>query len=208
MKKINYILALAVVVFGFSAAVFTATPVAATTQTETCTVKAVGKKNTAGNPDSRFVLNGDNTVTAVFEVKGNEDCKLEVTLASWQAPDADKGRPYDQQKLFKFVTGTFGVGTHKLTVALPDCFYQVDLVRGSKPTGIDGGPVYEQGRMMGSLHGGTKVCEPPKPPEEPKEKPKELPKTGPASILGLFTGTAIAGGAAHKVVLRHRARRG
>jgi hypothetical protein len=60
-------------------------------------------------------------------------------------------------------------------------------------------------------------CLPPKTPECP-EKPgsgfppgdprcKELPKTGPASLLGLFAGASIFGGAAHKILLRRRAGR-
>ncbi len=135
-----------------------ATPVYASS----CSVTATGTQNSTGTEKSRFKFVGNNKVSAEFEVKGDANCKQEVTLASWQAPDADKGRPYSEQKLFKFVSGKFGVGKHTLTVELPNCFYQVDLVRGSNPTGIDGGPVYEEGRMMGSLHGGKTKCEPPK----------------------------------------------
>lgn len=181
-------------------------PVYASSDNTICSVKAVGSKNTANNTDSRFKVAG-NTVTATFIVTGPEGCTQVVTLASWQAPDADKGRPYNLQKLYKYATGTYGVGAHTISVEAPDCFYQIDLVRGSKPTGIDGGPVYETGRMMGSLHGGTKVCEEKK-PEPPvttppvSTTPTELPKTGAGNVLGIFAASTVLGAAVHRLVTR------
>ncbi len=62
----------------------------ATSNTVNCEVKATGKTNTAGNSDSRFTISG-NMVSAEFEVKGEASCKMDVILASWQAPDADQG---------------------------------------------------------------------------------------------------------------------
>lgn len=218
MKKILYIIT-PVIALGFGAMAFVPARAYATGSTNTCTVSSVGKKNTANQADSRFKLNG-NKVTATFEVKGNADCKQDVVLASWQAPDGDKGRPYELQKLYKYVSGTFGVGKHTLTVELPDCFYQVDLARGKNPTGPNGSAVYEQGRLMGSLHGGTKVCEEPKQPEEPKtpETPEtptpetpapapEMPATGAGSLLGVFAGSSILGAGAHHLIAKRRARR-
>lgn len=185
-----------------------------------CTVKAVGTKNTTGNTNSRFTLNGDGTVTAAFTVTGH-DCEQAVTLASWQAPDAIKGRPYDQQKLYKHVTGTFGEGTYKLTVQLPDCYYQIDLVTGTSPTGVNGTPVYETERMLGSLHGGTQKCEetPPTTPETPttpqtpvtpastREQPTTLPNTGTGSNILLAALGATVAGAAFQYIRQLRARR-
>lgn len=212
MKKLFYVVAPVVALLITAAMVLPTTVGATGANTQECTVKAVGTKNTAGNTDSRFVLNGNGTVSATFEVKGNTDCKLDVTLASWQAPDADKGRPYDQQKLYKYVTDSFGVGRHTLTVELPNCFYQVDLVRGKNPTGPNNMPVYEKGRMMGSLHGGTKVCEEPKTPPVVTTPPQvssatTLPKTGAGGMVGLFAGASIFGAAAHNLAVRRRASR-
>lgn len=186
-----------------------AMPLQASALENTCSVLAIGTQNTAGQEKSRFVLNGDGTVSATFKVTGDENCEQDVTLASWQAPDADKGQPYEQQKLFAHVSGTFGLGTHTLTVKMPDCFYQIDLVRGNVPTGPNGSPVYEAGRMMGSLHGGTKKCEetppqtPPKTPEPPtepevKSEVTTLPNTGIGSnvaIIALLV--SVVAGAGH-----------
>ncbi|HJQ09107.1 MAG TPA: LPXTG cell wall anchor domain-containing protein [Candidatus Saccharimonadales bacterium] len=211
MNKLYFITAVIVVTLG--AAVTTTTPVNATNNTTTCAVKSIGKKNTAGNADSRFVLSSNGTISATFEVTGKSGCKQDVTLASWQAPNAEKGRPYGQQKLYKHVTGTFGTGKHTLTVELPKCYYQVDLVRGSKPTGKDGGPVYKQGRMMGSLHGGTKECkeDTPKTTETLKTSTPqissattELPHTGSGSLAGIFAGTTVLGTLAHFVFTKRR----
>lgn len=209
MKNLNKMtnLALSAVVLGAAVtalSVPTTVNAANTSNTANCQVKTTGKVNTAGNSDSRFTLNGK-MVSAEFEVKGDATCKVDITLASWQAPNADKGRPYSEQKLYKYVTGNFGVGTHTLSVELPDCFYQVDLVRGKNPTGPGNSPIYEAGRMMGSLHGGTEKCEEPKKPVEktpvntPKEEvkseviPKVLPSTGiETAIGGLLSTSALA----------------
>lgn len=216
MKKISFMITpvLFLLVMG---AIAMPVRVGATGTTTECSVVATGTKNTAGNADSRFVLNGDGTVSAEFEVKGDANCKQDVLLASWQAPDGDKGRPYDQQKLYKYVTGNFGAGKHTLTVQLPDCYYQVDLVRGTVPTGQNGSPLYEKGRMMGSLHGGTKKCEETKKPETPTtpvtQQPATpqvaaaattLPSTGAGSVLGLFAGTSAFGAAAHHFMVKRR----
>jgi LPXTG-motif cell wall-anchored protein len=154
---------------------------ASTTTAATCSVKTVGNKNTAGAADSRFTLNADHTVTSTFVVSGT-DCTATVTIASWKAPDASKGRPYSAQTLFAHTTDTFSTGTHTISVALPDCYYQVDLVTGSNPTAADGGAVYDTSVMRGSLHGGTKTCTPP-------TVPPELPKTGNGSSVFLLGAT-------------------
>ncbi len=185
----------------------------ATTGHAECAVASIGKYNSAGEDNSRFVLNGTSTVSATFEVTGDDTCKLDVVLASWQAPDADKGLPYDQQKLYKHVTGTFGKGKHTLTVELPQCYYQVDLARGKNPTGPNGSAVYETGRLMGSLHGGTKSCEAPTTPPTttttspvvPKPQAAEvMPSTGVGSVAGIFAGTSAFGAIAHRFISKRR----
>lgn len=142
-------------------AVCTTIPVyadASTTSNNICTVKAVGSKDTVGNPDSRFITSGNNTVSAVVTVSGTSGCEQSVTMASWEAPDASKGQPYSEQQLYKSTTETFTVGTHDISVTAPDCYFQIDLVTGTSPTGPNGSPVYGSDRMLGSLHGGTQTC--------------------------------------------------
>ncbi len=207
MNKLYTFAAVLPVVLGISGAVAIAVPASAATN---CTVKSVGSKNTAGNSDSRFVLNADGTVSAAFTVTGDNTCMLPVTMASWQAPDAAKGQPYDQQKLFKHVTETFGVGTHKLTVQAPDCFYQIDLVRGTSPTGPNGGAVYTKGSLMGSLHGGTKSCV--ETPETPTtsvtpETPTTLPNAGTGTNVVVAAITAGVLGTAFQYIRKVRLNR-
>lgn len=153
-KLVNLAVALPVVL-GISTVALNASASAA--ESTDCSVKAVGSVNTAGNSDSRFVLNKDGTVSASFKVSGT-NCDEPVTLSIWQAPDAAKGQPYDQQKLDSHVSGNFTEGTHTLSVKLPNCYYQADLVRGTSPTGENGSAVYEKANMMGSLHGGSQKC--------------------------------------------------
>jgi len=157
-------------------------------------VKAVGTKNTAGNSDSRFTLNSAHTTaTASFTISG-DNCNEAVTIASWQAPNGEKGRPYSEQKLFSHTTGTFNSGTHSLTVTLPDCYYQVDLVRGSSATDANGGPEYNTSTILGSLHGGTQTCTPTTPPTTPPTTSQPLPDTGAGTnIFVLSAIAAIAG---------------
>jgi LPXTG-motif cell wall-anchored protein len=144
------------------------------TTAPTCTVKAVGSKNTANQSDSRFKVNGLN-VTGTFNVTGASNCKVDVTLTTWQAPDGVHGLPYSAQKMYKHVTGTYGPGKYSLTTQMPNCFYQVDLITGSNPGNAQGGAVYEDGRMLGSLHGGTKACVIPTPTPTPTVTPHPTP---------------------------------
>lgn len=181
-----------------------------------CTAMAVGTENTAGGKKSRFTIDG-NKVTAKFVVSG-KDCAMDVTLATWKAPNPHKGRPYSEQKLYKHSTGTFTPGTHTLTAELPDCYYQVDLTRGKSPTGPNGSAVYEKGRLMGSLHGGTQKCdEKPVTPETPAQPttptpivedvaPKELPDAGPASLIATVGLSSVFAGVAHNLMARRRVR--
>ncbi len=194
----------------FGAMAFAPVTAGATSIAAGCTVKAVGTKNTAGANDSRFVLNADGTTTAAFIVTGT-DCNEAVTIASWQAPDGLKGRPYSEQKLFAQNTGTFTSGTHTLTVKLPTCFYQIDLVRGTSATDKNGGPEYDTSVMLGSLHGGTQACTIPTPPPQPPTPPvtptppKTLPNTGTGSNIFLVSTIVAITGYAFSYVRKMRA---
>jgi LPXTG-motif cell wall-anchored protein len=213
-------LAATVAVVSLGSVAFTTVP--ATAATTSCTVKAINTRSATSTPANRFGLNSDGSVTSTFMVSGDENCQQAVTLADWQAPTGKdaKGQPYDKQKLFKFVTGTFGVGTHTLTVQLPDCYYQVDLVRGSSPTDANGGPLYGKPVMMAALHGGTQACVTPTPPTPTSpttptpqtpvmpQQPTSLPNTGAGSNIFLGALGASVLGAAFQYARQLRARRG
>ena len=190
------------------------TALATNTATVACSVVAAGTKNTVGTSSAdRFSLNGS-SVTSKFIVAGDANCRVDVSLATWTAPDGLKGQPYSAQKLYGSATGTFAPGTHSLSTKTPDCYYQFDLIRGKSATASNGSPVYEVGRMMGSAHGGTKVCATATPSPTPTPVPThtpaptptpagsgsalgaaiELPKTGSgfSDILGFTTMTLAA----------------
>ncbi len=152
-----------------------------------CKVTVIGTENTANKNNSKFTMKGDK-VTAKFKVTG-KNCREGVTLAAWESPNA-QARPLSAQRLYKYTQGTFAEGTHSLTVQVPTtkegkvagCYFQVDLVRGLKPTGKDGGPAYGPERNMGWLLGGTKKCEtkpPVNPPVTPPVVPPAIPPTTP-----------------------------
>lgn len=211
MSIFRFAIAIPVIAISLGGAIFAAQPAHATTAT--CSVVATGTKNTTGAANSRFILNNDGTVTGSVTVTG--DCPQTVTIASWQAPDATHGLPYSAQKLYAHTTATFGAGTHTLSVKLPDCYYQVDLVRGGNATGANGGAVYDTSVMMGSLHGGSKACTTPTPPSTPvtpvtpqtpqipstPAMPGSLPETGASFLIAIF-GVGLAAIAASTQYLR------
>jgi len=190
-----------------------ATAHADTTTANTCSVTTVGTKDTAGNANSRFALNSDNTVSATVVVKGDASCQQAVTLTSWEAPDALKGQPYSEQQLFAHTTDTLGVGTYTISVALPDCFYQVDLVKGTNPTGPNNSAVYTVGSLLGSLHGGAQQCTTPTPttpstpagPQTPVA-PAALPNTGVGSMPFVAAGAMAVVGTAFGYLRQLRSR--
>ena len=161
--------------------------------------------------NNTFTLNKDGTITALFNVVGT-DCHQAVTLVSWQAPNGITGKPYSEQKFFASSTVTFRAGTHELSVKLPDCYFQVDLIKGSEPTDTNGGAAYvKEGRLRRSFHGGSHSCTPPTTTTTPETPAVEkdsatLPNTGPGAVILIFV-MALAGGYLFHVTHHHRARR-
>jgi uncharacterized protein DUF11 len=81
-----------------------------------------------------------------------------VTLASYEAPAATFSLP---QTLFDDASATFASGgPYTLTVDLPDCFFQVDLVTGTAIPVLTSGNLYGN-RKAAFTQGGVKACPPP-----------------------------------------------
>ncbi len=73
--------------------------------------------------------------SATFTIPADA-CPLELTFSSYTWPDdvtpnLGNGYPYDVQIHVASVTGTYGPGTHTVTVPMPDCgYFQTDLYLG------------------------------------------------------------------------------
>src|SRR5439155_12584811 len=106
-------------------------------------------KNLRGN-----VRQGDR-VTAVFTVD-NRCNDLEISLASYTAPSAEPGTEHSQQ-LFDSATGFFNAGEQRLTVQVPDCFFQIDFAFGPVIQDVAYGSYNE--RNIDADVGGTHTCE-------------------------------------------------
>src|SRR5258708_3505737 len=56
-------------------------------------------------------------------------CSVEISLVSYEAPDPDyNASTAAQQAEFDHETEFLAAGTHFLSVRVPNCYYQVDLV--------------------------------------------------------------------------------
>jgi len=131
-----------------------------------------------------FTVKGDK-VTAKFTLKGEENCKFDMTLATFETPSAD-ATPFKEQKLYSSVSSRFGRGTHTLTTNMPDCFYQVDILTGKPSEAVKGTRLFdfmnrvnftnldqfrtgtEAAHVHDALIGGDKSCEKPVIPEPEK----------------------------------------
>lgn len=152
----------------------------------TCNVTTVGGDDVTGiYPNSRIALN-NGEVTGQIMVTGESNCKVNVTLTTWTAPNSFDGKPYDQQKVFETKTLQFSVGNHDITVHAPNCYFQADLVRGDAAAGYNGTPIYEDGRMMASLHAGTHSCTPVQ-PDQPGQDSGTPPTVTPVSPVSVPT---------------------
>jgi len=220
----KYVAGLLVVAAG---AIYLNTASASATSNTACDIP----KLKLGEPYGQKMVIKDNKLTATFNVTG-VNCKTPVTLAVWKTPSAN-GQPFLDQKLFTYTTKTYGPGTHSITAALPNCYWQVDLLVGDEPTAPDGTPMYafQNGKdVCPNIEGmqtevpegykkddkGNCVIIPTKPKvegvqtggigEQAKQVPEALPSTGPGAIVGTFMGMTVSAGAAHAIVQRFRRR--
>jgi hypothetical protein len=108
------------------------------------------------------VSSGDH-VEVCFNLSGDGDATM-FTLVSYSAPSATfDGSTASLQTIFDVDTKTFsGEGTCCLSVDVPNCFFQIDLVKGCAITqlGPNGSNNFysAQGRLIVGLNGGTGTC--------------------------------------------------
>ncbi len=115
---------------------------------------------------SRNIINiSGTTATATFDVP--RGCPgTHVLLASYTAPNGTDGKPYSEQKLYSSNRAKFGPGRHQISIKIPNCYYQVDLARGTvlqnfRSTTYTQSPSHV---LMAARHGGNQSCGPVTPP--------------------------------------------
>jgi hypothetical protein len=177
----------------------------------TCTVEGAP----LGKWGSFLTVNG-NQITADFVVKGT-NCTIAMSLVTWKAPAAD-AQPLYEQKLYDYKTEVFGPGQHQLTENLPDCFYQADIMVGTKADWAEADNTPKKIQMpvngvwpdMGLRDfkiGGDKKCEVPTTPKVipvSTTTPTELTNTGlgMGSVVAIGLGVAAIGTTIHQFVQR------
>lgn len=149
-----------------------AIPVFGTAQSTSAATKSSCLNQRTSKPSIRV---SGNTATAHFTIPKN--CKEKVVLASYQAPNGTHGKPYEKQKIYRWVTQVYNKpGNYNLKVNIPNCFYQVDLARGDVIQRFSGDNTYNrQGRLLAHKQGGNKSCEP-KPVPTPTPTPTPQPQ--------------------------------
>jgi hypothetical protein len=218
MKKFAKLLVVASVLAVSSFAVVAPQSTSATSST--CDAHGIGNKILTHSTDNTaYKING-NQATVTFDVS-NCASGIDVSIISWKAPNGTTGKPYAQQTMFAHKTDHFSNGRHSMTVALPDCFFQVDTVTGTKLTGSTGQAFNYNERQVAFMHGGTKSCvvkpvtpvtptvtptptptPTVTPTVAPVTAPAELPHTGPEALVGTFLGATGAGTLVHRVATR------
>ena len=176
MKKLKTLLLAGLVVAGLTMVLNTDTAKA-----YTCLTPSTAK------PDIKV---SGNTATAHFTLPSG--CKnINVTFVSYKAPNGTDGKPYAQQVLFTSVTRNYNVeGRREIKIALPDCFYQVDLVIGQPLQSFAGGATYHgEHRFLDARHGGSKSCTPAQTVQPAPPAPAPAAETPAVNITNTNTNT-------------------
>ena len=118
--------------------------------------KAVGQC-----PAQNMVSSGSITVSggrAAVQFTVAEGCNGELSLVSYKAssPTFDE-QSASQQQVYDKVNMTLPAGSYTWSVALPDCYYQVDFVYG-KPIEHLGTEGFYGSRRIEAMNGGTTSC--------------------------------------------------
>ena len=97
---------------------------------------------------------GSGTITATFTVASGCDGTT-VSLATYSML-AEPGSQFPQT-LYDSVTHTLDAGSYTLTVEIPTCYWQADLVTGSVLPYVDANHLYGE-RVAASAKGGSQPC--------------------------------------------------
>ncbi len=195
MKKVQAIVASAIVSVASFAAVAMPAHAAITkdTNTDACYIKAQTPITDIKDTNKNFTYNADGTVTAHFVVGGTDaNCKKDASLAVWKAPTG-KQYPLTDQVFYSSATKTsLSKGSYTLTAKLPCNFWQIDLVEGADPKGIDVtanyGELFSSNKAhMLDTNFGQNVCT-----ETVVEKPVEVTKTVTKNVPVTVTKTVTA----------------
>jgi hypothetical protein len=175
-------------------------------QIPTCVPTCVSYKVTTPNGCSQTVssLGGNtqqgDTVTVYFTVPSGMNDTL--TLVSYKAPTPyfSDSNAY-QQVIYQQATGTFGPGTHSLTVQIPNCYYQIDFVCGQAINELEPnqnndayGPdaanilYHAENRFISGDNGGTTA------PNLPPASPPPTPTLAQTSSPKLTDSATLSGG--------------
>ena len=181
----------------------------------------------------KFVINADKTATGYFKIVGDPGCTYPVSVVSWHADPSLQPKPefFTTQKMYDVKTQTFGVGSHSMTVKLPVCStdpnivsgYQVDVFATGNPSPVmhvpNTGGFYDQPQAAGwpmviDWHvGGNKCPAPVAPPvvtpqapavATPVASPTVLPNAGAGSVIGITGAVTALAAAGHNLVMRRR----
>jgi hypothetical protein len=118
------------------------------------------------------LTNDHGVATVGFTVAQGCDA-VQLSLVSYTAPSGTfDEQTASQQTVYRSVTQSFAAGSHTLTVDVPSCYHQIDLVYGSPiaqlgPAGTNN--FYnKQGRLIANVNGGSSACvAPPTCPQSP-----------------------------------------
>lgn len=190
----------------------------AATQANAC---KVGDQGLAMGNSGNITVSGT-TATVKFRVNGT-GCTTPVSVASWIRVTSEG---INDQKLYAHKTNTFGPGLHSMTVEVPACMYQVDLIDGANYTATDGTANYQyqngqfvDGGLRDFKKGGTGTCEKPVTPVTPVTPTTpatpvtpaatapvvtSVPSTGAGDILMGTTGLSTSVGLAYNLIRRKK----
>jgi hypothetical protein len=159
---------------------------------------------------------------ATFTVpKKCDDNKHTVSLVVYKLNDGNWEHKIKNQYIYAHKTIQVGTGKHTVSVNLPNCGYQADLVKG-QPVDVSTGA--HQNHILAAHVGGNRVAcaakPTPKPtpntpiptPETPAttvttvsgEQPTTLVNTGPGDVAAAFVGISALGSAGYHFLIRRR----
>lgn len=127
-------------------------------------------------------------------IKGDANCKKSFTLATWKLPNK-KGLPLTDQKFYNYSTATRGPGTYKISAPIPECYWQADLLGGTRPKSINGDANYQwpQDQLANYKLGGDKSCTvTPTPTPTPNPTPTPTPTPTPAPVTPAATPNPVS----------------